>query len=203
MGFSAGSGPQAPQRTHPASKHLASRLSSIDHEDHEGGQNRLPNEVLPGPSQATRGDETIATSAGRTIKRLEKRTGSNVASGSPVPPRRAFAKSIHGLRSLRAACALALRAALAGKTGSRGTGDPSLERKALCGGRACQRSGEAGIGERLRSDEILRGTTKLLPAPPTNHPPARGPLGWLKRCFWIASAASSTTHSGYSPGTER
>jgi hypothetical protein len=70
-------------------------------------------------------------------------------------------------------------------------------------GASCHRAGEAGIGERLRSDEVLRGTTKLLPAPPTNHPRARGPLGWLKRCFWIASAASSTTHSGYSPGTER
>ena len=97
----------------------------------------------------------------------------------------------------------ALRAALVGYAGSRSTGDPSLQRKALCIGLAYQRSGEAGIGERLRSDEVLRETTKLLPAPPTNDPPARGPLGWLKRCFWIASAASSTTHSGNRPGTER
>jgi len=49
-----------------------------------------------------------------------------VASGSPVPRRRAFAEGIPALRSLRAACAFALRALLAGKTGSRGTGDPSL-----------------------------------------------------------------------------
>ena len=38
--------------------------------------------------------------------------------------------------------------------------------------RSCHRAGEAGIGERLRSDEVLRETTKLLPAPPTNHPSA-------------------------------
>jgi len=42
-----------------------------------------------------------------------------------MPRRRAFAEGIHALRSLRAAIAFALRAALTGKTGSRGMGNPS------------------------------------------------------------------------------
>jgi len=119
------------------------------------------------------------------------RAPSRVRSGHPCPP-----LSRTRLRS-------AFRAPLVGSAGSRSTGDPSRKRKALCIGPACQRSSEAGIGERLRSDEVLRGTTKLLPAPPTNHPPARGPLGWLKRCFWVDRAASPGTHSGNRPGTER
>ena len=48
------------------------------------------------------------------------------ASGSPVPRRRTFASAIHGRRSLRAACAFALRASLTGEAVSRSTGDPSL-----------------------------------------------------------------------------
>ena len=43
-----------------------------------------------------------------------------------MPRRRTFAEGIHGLGSLRAACAFALRAALTGEAGSRSTGDPSL-----------------------------------------------------------------------------
>ena len=43
--------------------------------------------------------------------------------------------------------------------------------------RDCQRTGEAGIGERLRSDEVLRETTKLLPAPPTSDPQVCGQSG--------------------------
>ena len=74
-----------------------------------------------------------------------------------------------------APCAFALRAALTGEAGSRNTGDPSPAGTLwwlVVAGR-CQRTGEAGIGERLRSDEVPRGTTKLLPAPPMNHPQAR------------------------------
>ena len=74
-----------------------------------------------------RGDETFAAPADGTTHRLATESScSGVASGSPVPRRRAFASAIHGLGSLRAACAFALRASLAGKTGSRGTGDPEL-----------------------------------------------------------------------------
>jgi len=203
MGFSAGSGPQAPQRTHPACKHLASRLSSIDHEDHEGGQNRVPKEVLPGPLKrlgatrrlppwpaapsrsATRG---LAQTwlRGRPCPIAGRSRSPSMDSALSVPP----ALSPSGLR-------LPARPAL----GARAT--PRCSAKRCAAGALASAQASAGIGERLRSDEVLRGTTKLLPAPPTNHPPARGPLGWLKRCFWIASAASSTTHSGYSPGTER
>ena len=45
--------------------------------------------------------------------------------GLTAPRRRTFASAIHGLRSLRAACAFALRAALAGEAVSRGTANPS------------------------------------------------------------------------------
>jgi hypothetical protein len=47
------------------------------------------------------------------------------ASGSPASRRRTFAEGLPALRSLRAACAFALRAALTGEAGSRNTGDPS------------------------------------------------------------------------------
>jgi len=46
-------------------------------------------------------------------------------SGLTAPRRRTFASAIHGLRSLRAACAFALRASLAGEAVSRGTANPS------------------------------------------------------------------------------
>ena len=42
----------------------------------------------------------------------------------------------------------------------------------------CHRAGEAGIGERLRREEVIVRTTKLLPAPPMNHPQVRGSLGF-------------------------
>ena len=45
-----------------------------------------------------------------------------------MPRRRTLAEGIPALRSLRAACAFALRAALTGEAVSRGTGDPSLAR---------------------------------------------------------------------------
>ena len=44
-----------------------------------------------------------------------------------MPRRRTYATGIHALRSLRAAIAFALRAALTGEAGSRSTGDPSLK----------------------------------------------------------------------------
>ncbi len=58
-------------------------------------------------------------------KRREGVLGLWLASGSPVPPRRTLAPGIHALRSLRAAVAFALRAALTGEAGLGGTGDPS------------------------------------------------------------------------------
>ncbi len=94
----------------------------------------------------------------------------------------------------------AFRAALVGYAGSRSTGDPSLQRKALCGGVAYQRSGEAGIGERLRSDEVLRETTKLLPAPPTYDPQASHPQSipapYAPHLASGIGETPSTTHSG-------
>ena len=87
--------------------------------------------------------------------------------------RRTFAEGIHALRSLRAAIAFAFRAPLVGYAGSRSTGDPSLAASSVAPIASFQREGEAGIGERLRSDEVLRETTKLLPAPPTDHPEVR------------------------------
>ena len=116
----------------------------------------------------------------------------DVCSGHPCPP-----LSRTRLRS-------ALRAALVGYAGSRSTGDPSLRRKALCGGRACQRAGEAGIGERLRSDEVLRGTTKLLPAPPTNHSQVRHqdgvpvPSGSGRPCPFATPAVAWCGAGGFS-----
>jgi hypothetical protein len=78
-----------------------------------------------------RGDETFAApadgSAHRHATKGRPSDESSVASGSPVPPRRTFAPGIHALRSLRAAIAFALRAALTGEAGSRSTGDPSLK----------------------------------------------------------------------------
>ena len=79
-----------------------------------------------------RGDETFAAPADRTTLRpATERSGSNVASGSPMPRRRTFATGIHALRSLRAAIAFALRASLTGEAGSRSTGDPSLTASSL------------------------------------------------------------------------
>ena len=75
------------------------------------------------------------------------------ASGSPVPRRRTFATGILALRSLRAAIAFALRASLTGEAGSRSTGDPSLTASSVALIASFKRTGEAGIGERLRSDE--------------------------------------------------
>ena len=74
------------------------------------------------------------------------------ASGSPVPPAE-FATGILALRSLRAAIAFALRASLTGEAGSRSTGDPSLTASSVALIASFKRTGEAGIGERLRSDE--------------------------------------------------
>jgi hypothetical protein len=48
-----------------------------------------------------------------------------------VPRCRTFAEGIHALRSLRAACAFALRASLTGEAGSRSTGDPALQSGAV------------------------------------------------------------------------
>jgi hypothetical protein len=80
-----------------------------------------------------RNDETFAGPADEPLNRPEANlsfpnTGPRVASGSPMPRRRTFAEGIHALRSLRAAIAFALRAALTVEAGSRSTGDPSLQR---------------------------------------------------------------------------
>ena len=66
--------------------------------------------------------------------------------------------------------------------------------------RSCHRAGEAGIGERLRSDEVLRETTKLLPAPPMDHSQAShqegiGGIG-VKRGFRVARAPSPDARRG-------
>ena len=79
-----------------------------------------------------RNDETFAGPADVPPTRLEASQAppvlaQAVASGSPMPRRRTFAEGIHALRSLRAAVAFALRAALTGEAGSRSTGDPSLQ----------------------------------------------------------------------------
>jgi hypothetical protein len=55
-------------------------------------------------------------------------------SGLPIPHRRTFAAAIHGLRSLRAGHAFALRATLASKAGSRGMGNPSRKSPYGCRG---------------------------------------------------------------------
>jgi len=114
-----------------------------------------------------------------------------------VPRRRTFASAFHGRRSLDAACALPSMAPLAGNAGSRSTGDPSLAAPSVAHRASFNRVGEAGIGERLRSDEVLRETTKLLPAPPTNRPQAGHPQFWLKRGFGVARAPSPDVRYGH------
>ncbi len=67
--------------------------------------------------------------------------------------------------------------------------------------RSCHRAGEAGIGERLRSDEVLRETTKLLPAPPMDHSQASHQEGidgiGVKRGFRVARAPSPDVRVGH------
>ncbi|MEN9666501.1 MAG: hypothetical protein RLZZ326_2864 [Planctomycetota bacterium] len=68
--------------------------------------------------------------------------------------------------------------------------------------RSCHRAGEAGIGERLRSDEVLRETTKLLPAPPMDHPQARHQRSHrrrfeLKLGFGVARVPSPDVRVGH------
>ena len=79
--------------------------------------------------------------------------------------------------------------------GARAT--PRWRRQVLRLGPPRKCEGEAGIGERLRSDEVLRETTKLLPAPPTCRPQVRGSLGFsnprLKRGFGVAHAPSRSS----------
>ena len=82
------------------------------------------------------------------------------------------------------------------------SGSPMPRRcRALRGAPEPNRAGEAGIGERLRSDEVLRETTKLLPAPPTCRPQVRGSLGFsnprLKRGFGVARAPSPDVRGGH------
>ena len=62
-----------------------------------------------------------------------------------------------------------------------------------------QREGEAGIGERLRSDEVLRETTKLLPAPPTSRPQVRGSLGFSGTNSNVASGSPVPRRRTFAP----
>ncbi len=83
--------------------------------------------------------------------------------------------------------------ALTVEAGSRSPGDPSLAASSVAPIASFQLEGEAGIGERLRSDEVLRETTKLLPAPPTDHPEVRhqAVCPFLIHCgFGVACAPS-------------
>ena len=101
----------------------------------------------------------------------------NVASGSPVPRRRTFASAFHGRRSLDAACAPPSMAPLAGNAVSRSTGDPSLAAPSVARRASFNRVGEAGIGERSRSEEVppTNDETFAGPAdvPPTGRPPRK------------------------------
>ncbi len=93
-----------------------------------------------------------------------------MASGSPVPRRRTLTSAfVASVRSEPASLRHPwLRSHPTPAYGARATPRCS----ALKCDASCWRSGEAGIGERSRSDEVLRETTRLLPAPPTNHPQA-------------------------------